>query len=857
MDGSLSRFGQENTLPRTRSHGNEQKFLSPLFDATEAQRGDTSLNQTHQKIYDFGDTRNSLHFATNLGNVSLLVEKDPEIYGSGDLFASFKESLETYSHAGQVFDLTASYEKFCRGHIQKLLLFVSQIDPTGKRFEKTNRLIGQLQQECYTWRLIGSLIKDRLQTEEDQMNAVDMEESFINEHFPSCKKAVEKLFSREPSARYCQLIVDWLEKNAEDKLNDSITTENIQFSSDSISWEHTLHRLKQEFDLKDNIRIVTEMDPDAPIRQRRMLADLDDADEARLMKFLFMFLRAGKLEDAKKLCIKYGQSWRAATLDGWRLWHDPNFDSAPESNEILLTEGNPFGLFWKVCCWKICEDSDVGTYEKAVYAALSGNLKQLLKVCNSWNDCLWAFFKVLVDGRVEQELRQLSSNDAEILPKEYYESTESLTPQKIFDELEAHQNSNVRLEGKETFHVFQKHMILDEPKNLMKEIESLVDQQDGLSVHMLRFVTHMVLFFQTAGLEFSEVLFVKVLHKYIDALVSKNQWEEVALYTSKLPSYLQIDTYAEFLEKVEDSSEREHYANLAKKAGLDVQAITKQVVENICERNPDELQLESGISDGDNKKIESINWLILEPSQHIGAVLQGNAIIRGFLTSNKLEQAKEVFKKLPKDTIDLIHRIWEAKAGCAPLPPEFENAKKEYLCTKAYLDAHAAFDAWFKHYNNAPKKSKEQKIMTFKDQVAHEASMKEYKESHEIWKRTLGTHVNHVSNKIYNILLFPESWMVDVDVEQGGSSSRQMQLKHIQEVSIPLLCFLLHSVLHSSGRYKECLQIADVVQAEQRKLYSVFTKGDLQRLLNLLKDSSLCLLNEGQDFLGYNMPEQF
>lgn len=867
-DGSFSLFGQEPSRSAAGIGQRSEKYETSLFEpynyladsfnaSNQSPRNQSPNKEETSKFNNFSLAWDTT-VAADLGNISILVEKDPEIFGSGVLFSSFKESLEAFPHAGQAFELTASYEQICRDHIKKLLDFIAQIDPTGMRFQKTNRLIKQLYQECYTWRLIGSLIKDRLQTEENHLNGMDVEESFINEQFPSFKKVVEKLFSREPSARYCQLIVDWLEKNAEDKLDDIIATDNIQFSSDSVSWEHTLHKLKQNFDAKDSLRTVTEMDPDAPIRQKRRLADLDETDEARLMKFLFMFLRAGRLDDAKKLCIKYGQSWRAATLDGWRLWHDPNFETMSANNEISPTEGNPYGLFWKVCCWSLCEENGVSTYEKAVYAALSGNLKQLLKVCKSWDDCLWAFFKVLIDGRVEQELRLQNSNVAEILPKEYYESTEVLTPQRIFDELEAHSDGNIRSEGKEIFHVLQKHMILDEPAMLTEEIETLISSHDGPSAHMLRFLTHMVLFFQTAGLDIKDDLYVKVLQKYIESLVSKNQWEQVALYTSKLPSPLQIDVYADFLENVEEATEREHYANLAKKSGLDVQAITKQVVENIRERNPDQLQSEGGISASDAKKIESINWLILEPNQHIEAVLQANAIIRGFLTAKKLEPAKEVFKKLPKDSIDAINRLWEAKAGHVPPPLEYENAKKEYLCIKAYLDAHSAFDAWFKHYhNNAPKKPKLQRIMTFKDQVTYEASMKEYESNHEMWKKALETHVDFVSDKVYNVLLFPEGWMVDTDVEEVESSARQLQLKHIREVSMPLLCFLLHSVLHSSGRYLQCLQIADVVQAEQRKLYSVFRKDDLQKLLSLLKDSSLCLLNEGKDCLGYDTPEQF
>ena len=43
-------------------------------------------------------------------------------------------------------------------------------------------------------------------------------------------------------------------------------------------------------------QLVTELDPDAPMRQQRELLDLDAEDEARLIKYLFAHVRAGKLD---------------------------------------------------------------------------------------------------------------------------------------------------------------------------------------------------------------------------------------------------------------------------------------------------------------------------------------------------------------------------------------------------------------------------------------------------------------------------------------------------------------------------------------------------------------------------------
>ena len=41
--------------------------------------------------------------------------------------------------------------------------------------------------------------------------------------------------------------------------------------------------------------------------------------------------------EAQHLCEKCGQSWRAATLEGWKLWHDPNVEGGTCSPFYFLT----------------------------------------------------------------------------------------------------------------------------------------------------------------------------------------------------------------------------------------------------------------------------------------------------------------------------------------------------------------------------------------------------------------------------------------------------------------------------------------------------------------------------------------
>jgi nuclear pore complex protein Nup107 len=70
---------------------------------------------------------------------------------------------------------------------------------------------------------------------------------------------------------------------------------------------------------------VSELDPDAPTRQRRRIDPDNARDEERLMTAVWRLLRAGRPVDARALCEAVGQPWRAAAMGdggeaGLLLW---------------------------------------------------------------------------------------------------------------------------------------------------------------------------------------------------------------------------------------------------------------------------------------------------------------------------------------------------------------------------------------------------------------------------------------------------------------------------------------------------------------------------------------------------------
>ncbi|KAM9467463.1 nuclear pore complex protein Nup107 [Clarias gariepinus] len=784
----------------------------------------------------------------------MLKEEDPGEAASLGLFPEFLQSYLRHSSTA-VFDLLEDYETICQEKVNTLQKLVLRSSSSQQKSSKTASITWLLQQETVTWRLINSLYRDRIQTAMEDGLMLD-----ITSPSESEKSIMEQFFQRDSMVRQSQLVVDWLESIAKDEIGDF--SDNIEYYAKSVYWENTLHTLKLRRDqasVSFSRPLVTELDPDAPLRQKRPLADLDREDDARLLRYLYTLIRAGMTDEAQRLCKRCGQAWRAATLEGWKLYHDPNYNEG--GMELQSVEGNPHRCVWKVCCWRMAEEEQFNRYERAIYAVLSGNLRQLLPVCESWEDTVWAYFRVMVDSLLEQELRSsgLSHEDLEELPREYLEA--SWTIEKVFEDLQATESKRVLEATKEHYHIIQKFVILGDLDGLLEEFGDWLGRSTPLPSHLLRFMTHLVLFYRSLGMQLKEEVCVDVLKAYISLLVKEKQVELIAFYVSHLPADMGVAQYAHFLEEVIEMEQRRRCLELAEQAGLDVAAVTKMVVETVRERDGEEFShhdltpaLDMGTTAEDRQKIDVIDWLVFDPAQRAEALKQSNAIMRKFLASKKHDAAKLVFAKVPEDSMREIYRQWEEQGANTPLPAEEENAIREHLCVRAYLEAHEAFNEWFRHMNSPPVKPTPPTQAKFTETVAYEMKEKEYKIEYENWQGRLDALTEEVKERIYNVLLFVDGgWMVDVREDADVDSERSLQMSLLRRLCLPMMTFLLLTVLQRTERHQESLRLADIIASDQHRLYEVFSKDELQKFLQKMRESSLLLLDKGLDPLGYEL----
>jgi len=809
--------------------------------------------------------------------VSILLEEEvPGVENAMELFENFLQVFKAYGAEHQVFNQCAEYDTHCSEQVACLRKLI-QLAPQGHgKLTQAQELEQELRLERDTWRLLTSLYQDRLNSD---FQDSEMEEEFwiSLEDATSEEDLVKQLYDKNPTIRQAQLVVDWLEQRASDVYYDSHYNQ-VEFYGDAVAgWENTLHSLnsiKRGLDSEADQNLITEMDPDAPNRQsNKRLHPLDKEDELRLLRSVFARLRCGQLEEAQQLCFRAGQPFRAAMLEGWKLFHDPNMRSSSEKNNTKEAPcGNPYRDVWKSMTWKECENNRLSTEERSILALLSGNLKALLPSCQTWEDHLWAYLRVMIDQTVEKELRRCVNykRQLEVLPDEYW--NQQLTVDTIFSTLAASRDKTVIAQGRDQYRIIQRYIIMDDVDGLLEEMSCWLSKgEESLSwgvhlrPHMLRLMTHLGLFFRRIGRGSCDDLISSILESYVQQLVHLSRTDLAAVYVSQIPlPQDQVRLYAQCLVLVEqqsqscDDSERSHLLSLAQQVGLDVNAIAKQVVLTLCSQEDvqhvGDTSLQIATTGEDERRIRSLKWLLIDPSMRSELLAQANTLMRGYLLRRQIEAVKLTYQLIPADSIALLSDQWESRTGLRELPPDVESSIREYLCVKTYLDALDSFQEWFSRFHNSkPKRAAVQhrenfragsSQLSFTENLLQEQHDKQHKVELQRWQVAVESLSQSAVDRLYNVLLFPDGgWMADNYEPHTTSRYHQQQL--LRQTCIPHAALLLSNVLSSTCQYSRCLELANVIAAEHQALYQVCSAEQLSQLTKHFRQAYVKVLDQG------------
>ncbi|RZF36814.1 hypothetical protein LSTR_LSTR009740 [Laodelphax striatellus] len=558
---------------------------SHVFRAPRSAHNSPSFSSSFQPKTRSSHPRKSMVFDSSItlnpGELSRILDGIPDktttfrnVQDCDQLYRNFMESAFFLDNPGlsvQVLDTIADFVQNCSDLLALKNGVMNSNDPD----------IAWLENERNSWNLVLCLYQNRLYPPKDKGDdAMDVMVKNSSE-----KEVVSNLYLVDNSVKESQQVVDWLEKIAADQYESSSAPKLGHFMDKTVAWENTLHQLQNDnISYASSRHIVTSLDPDAPMRQNRPLHDLDMEDEARLLQQVFTEIRCGRLEKAHALCYHAGQAWRACTLEGWRLHHDPNLDR-PAHLDKLPVEGNPNRDIWKLCAWRLADDVRATAVTRAVHGALCGHLQSLVAFCSgSWEDLLWSYTRVMIDVRVEQEIRAYCHRTSRVdMPDAYWNNR--LSMEEIFNFLEASSNPKVSEESARPERIVQKLLILNKIPELRYLMADWI-QRDSCTPHFTRYLAHLVLILRRVGQSQTGDIGDEILKAYVKVLIGEaSDCEVIAYYVASLLPADQVATYAGYLQTIAadaaDAERRLTCLRVAEAVHLDVEAITQQVVENI------------------------------------------------------------------------------------------------------------------------------------------------------------------------------------------------------------------------------------------------------------------------------------
>ncbi|CAI5743415.1 unnamed protein product [Hyaloperonospora brassicae] len=807
-------------------------------------------------------------------------------------------AADFYDNVAQVQNSDLYCAKLLRGYItvlqnrlEKLEAALADSRKTASTVtrERLQKDMTELRDERNTWRLLFELrqvcsTRKQKVDEENVLMVLGAEKEDLR--FEMLEDDAMCLLEKQSETFMVQMAVKaWLESMALEK---TITISEKRGTAGS----RTLTVMRKQGFAGGKVQL----DPDAVLRDgdNHVLPD-DMEDEAELLKAVWLYVRAGRMVDATDLCIRLGQSWRAASLSGGNLVgvSEPN-----ERDDLPLERrGNPMRALWKSMCWRLSEQAANGKltqsksllakkYEELTYAALSGNIQVITgsPLCESWEDHCWAYLQGITERQVDEILfkllqvkaqssRLVVGNDGRhlrhftnLLDKTKYLKRYEPDLDALFDELRGSQSEVVRTQANQPHRQIQAKLVTgkfqyivssvlgslllhpgDDSYNWDLQLTTTV-RSDEFSSIFLRFAVHFIMLAGYTGEHFDERTGHMILKLYIRYLVQHRQLQFVPVYASRLPTAGLIEVYVQMLSTVDDRLERELcIKQVAEHAGMDIlSTVLQAVVERLCEEYRSVAQKQQGkqgqlvsfdvaTTDVDRRRIRAIEFLCFFPEHRAEALVRTNLLTRQFLFEGKFAALKELVEEsLPEDSIGVIDGARAAQS--LRTGDEIEQAMREFLCWRAYIQASAQFDLW-------------------RSCVSRPAveTLSLYSEE-EDYLAELIFHVSRSTAATLEVLRFENGWLV-------GCSSDATEDAAIRKRCLPPLVFNLHFIQLESAktimrlvRYpqnakvelarpllEKSIEVADVVADEHYGVYNTLDQDKCRDLLHGFRESAISL----------------
>ncbi|TKY90382.1 hypothetical protein EX895_000380 [Sporisorium graminicola] len=511
----------------------------------------------------------------------------------------------------------------------------------AQNLEDDDRAAWELEQN--TWRLVHMLTSDRLHRTERKSQAKS-EESGKDaiQPYETPLAAIQSIFDKDEHLNELRIIREWLQETLSPKHIVEVRKGYLAFTKNRVRAEKRASvggasassdgrklafgsAASTSFAPKNRGKAVKNLDPDAVSRGEGGL-ELEDATyEKALLRTLFEYARAGRLDAAFDLCHQTDQSWRAATLRGAMLYHDPAV--SVELQDVDRVVGNRNRSLWKSACRKLAVNPNLDEFERALYGSLAGELQSVAHVSQSWEEYLWAHVNAKLEAAVDLKLDErhnwwsqdanadlfgegehgavklsqgvssTSSAAATAATSGGAAATQAASGERgevdlgslngVFDKLSQTQSHNIHLQANNPYRLVQRSIISNNlPELFNRFADNLGDMQASLEpatfARLLRFFAHLILYLRLLSISLPDFACNAILSCYVQVLEAAGENDLVAMYASSLEPQSATRSYANFLRSMDINASREakaHALRQAEQHNLDLAAVARCTVE--------------------------------------------------------------------------------------------------------------------------------------------------------------------------------------------------------------------------------------------------------------------------------------
>ena len=316
----------------------------------------------------------------------------------------------------------------------------------------------QDQQEADVWELLAALLAIDNPQHQKQIAAAQSNAFQGLNRYSSDLERWESFVRADVFAQEALAVITWLQRTAEasslpieeitqelrgrSERGDGIWASGWLYTKETIKGQKRLRSWSQYIEPKerreahitrpDGATIVSQLDPDATLRQNHTLIDEDLCHEAAAWMTCWQMIRRGRSwADVKDHWDQRNEHWRACSVLGAPIPSEGNNSDHSLAWIRACRSEEP----WSIAARLLSEDPRALHFEAAVYGLLGGNKYRSLQVCETADDNLFVAFISLLQERYDnycKELAQRLQPTAQKAGPRYY----TAPPKKTYGQLQ-------------------------------------------------------------------------------------------------------------------------------------------------------------------------------------------------------------------------------------------------------------------------------------------------------------------------------------------------------------------------------------------------------------------------------------